>query len=139
MGVGSAAIRRPLLTPNGLRTAFTLKVILSLGAVALAWLIAPFAWHVLNNPATGNLIRIGSLSFLASTVGFVPTVLLTREMKYRTLAIPGIASAVVQCVLAVTLALHGWSYWAVIRRFTLEHLAFHTLLFIRWLEHVHSP
>ncbi len=114
MGVGSAAIRRPQLGPNSLQTAFTLKIILSILAVVLAWSIAPFARHFLNHPATGNLVRIGALSFLATMVGFVPNAVLTREMKYRTLVIPGIASATAQCAIAVTLILLGWSYWAVI-------------------------
>lgn len=114
MGVGSAAIRRPQLSPNSLQTAFSLKLILSIVAVVLAWLIAPFARHFLNHPATSNLVRIGALSFLASTVGFASNVVLTREIKYGALVLPGIASAAVQCVLAVTLVLLGWSYWAVI-------------------------
>ncbi len=114
MGLGNALIRRPALNPNSLQTAFTLKIILSVCALVLAWLIAPFARHLFNHPATSNLIRIGALSFLVSTVGFVPQALLTREMNYRALMIPGVASAVAQCILAVTLVLHGWSYWAVI-------------------------
>jgi teichuronic acid exporter len=114
MGVGSAIIRRPQLSQNNLQAGFSLKIILSFGAFVLAWLIAPFACHLFNHPATTNLIRLGALSFLASTVGFVPQVLLTREMKYRALVIPGIASAAVQAMLSITLVLHGWSYWAVI-------------------------
>ena len=42
-GVGSAAIRRPTLDQHSLRTAFTLKIILSCGAFVAAFLIAPFA------------------------------------------------------------------------------------------------
>jgi O-antigen/teichoic acid export membrane protein len=114
MGLGNAVIRRPVLHPNSIQTAFTLKIILSFGAFVLAWLFAPFARHLFQHPATSNLIRIGALSFLVSTVGFAPQALLTREMNYRTLVIPGVAGAVAQCILAVTLVLHGWSYWAVI-------------------------
>jgi O-antigen/teichoic acid export membrane protein len=114
MGLGSAVIRRPALSPNSLQTAFSLKIILSSSAFVVAWLIAPLARHLFNHPATSDLIRIGALSFLASTIGFVPQTLLTREMNYRALVIPGVASAVAQCILAVTLVLHGWSYWAVI-------------------------
>ncbi len=70
MGLGNAVIRRPVLQPNSLQTAFTLKIILSVSAFVLAWLIAPLARHLFNHPATSNLIRIGALSFLVSTVGF---------------------------------------------------------------------
>ena len=114
MGVGSAVIRRPVLHLHNLQTAFTLKIILSSGAFVVALLIAPFARHLFDHPATGNVIRILALNFLVSTIGFLPLVMLTREMNYRALVIPGVASAAVQCVLAVTLVLHGWSYWAVI-------------------------
>jgi len=112
--VGSAVIRRPMLHQHSLQTAFTLKIILSAGAFLVALLIAPFARHLFDHPATSNVIRILALNFLVGTIGFLPLVILTREMNYRALMIPGVASAAVQCILAVTLVLHGWSYWAVI-------------------------
>src|ERR1700687_3321061 len=43
VGVGSAAIRRPSLDQSSLRTAFTLKIILSCGAFIAVFLVAPFA------------------------------------------------------------------------------------------------
>ncbi|MGB9067706.1 MAG: lipopolysaccharide biosynthesis protein [Candidatus Acidiferrales bacterium] len=114
VGVASAAIRRPTLDRRSLRTAFTLKIVLSSGAFAVALLIAPFAHHFFEHPATGNVIRILALNFLVSTIGFMPLVVLTREQNYRALVIPGVASAVARCILAVTLILFGWKYWAVV-------------------------
>lgn len=114
VGIGSAIIRRPTLNRDSLKTGLTLKVILSLGAFGMALLIAPFAPMVFNHPATSNLIRIAALFFLMSTIGFIPQTLLTREMNYRALVIPGLASALVQCVMTVVLILLGYSYWSVI-------------------------
>jgi O-antigen/teichoic acid export membrane protein len=114
MGVGSAVVRRPVLQTNNLHTAFTLKLTLSFGAFVVALLVAPFARHLFDHPAIGNVIRILALTFLVSTVGFVPQILLIREMNYRALVIPGVTGAVVQCVLAVTLVLCGYRYWAVV-------------------------
>jgi PST family polysaccharide transporter len=114
VGVGNAAIRRPTLDQHSLQTAFTLKIILSCGAFTVAFLIAPFAHHFLNHPATGNVIRILAFDFLVSTIGFMSMVKLTREQNYRALVIPGVASAVARCILAVTLILCGWRYWAVV-------------------------
>jgi lipopolysaccharide exporter len=112
-GVGNAAIRRPQLEQRTLETAFTLKVILGTGAFGTALLIAPFAWHFCDHPAAGNLTRFLALNFFISTIGFLPLVQLTREMNYRALVVPGIINAVVRCVLAVSLILCGWSFWAV--------------------------
>ena len=114
VGVGSAAIRRPTLDQHSLRTAFTLKIILSSAAFVAAFLIAPFAHHFFQHPATGNVIRVLAFDFLISTIGFMSLVTLTREQNYRAMLIPGIAGTVVRCILVVTLILCGWKYWAVI-------------------------
>jgi O-antigen/teichoic acid export membrane protein len=114
VGVGNAAIRRPTLDDRALQTAFTLKLILSFGAFGAAFLIAPFAHHFFNHPATGNVIRVLALDFLVTTIGFMSLVTLTREQNYRALMIPGLASALARGILAVTLILFGWKYWAVV-------------------------
>jgi O-antigen/teichoic acid export membrane protein len=114
VGVGSAAIRRLTLDQRGLQTAFTLKIILSSAAFVVALLIAPFAHHFFEHPATGNVIRVLALDFLVTTIGFMSLVTLTREQNYRALVIPGVASAIARCILAVILILSGWKYWAVV-------------------------
>ncbi len=114
LGVASAAIRQPTLDQQSLRTAFTLKIILSSGAYIAALLIAPFAHRFFAHPATGNVIRVLALDFLVSTIGFMSVVTLMREQNYRALVIPGVASSVTRTILAVTLILYGWRYWAVV-------------------------
>jgi O-antigen/teichoic acid export membrane protein len=114
MGVLKAVVRRPVLPPRSLQTAFTLKIMLSSVAFIVALLIAPFARYFFDHPAISSVTRILALNFLLSAIGFLSLVTLTREMNYRALVIPGMVSAVVQCILAVALVLHGWSYWAVI-------------------------
>jgi lipopolysaccharide exporter len=114
VGVGSAAIRRPSLDQSSLRTAFTLKIILSCGAFVAAFLIAPFAHLFFEHPATGNVIRVLAFDFLVSTIGFMSLVTLTREQNFRSLVIPGVAGAVARCILTVALILCGWKYWAVV-------------------------
>jgi O-antigen/teichoic acid export membrane protein len=114
VGVGSAAIRRPTLDQHSLRTAFTLKIILSCGAFVAAFLIAPFAHNFFEHPATANVIRFLALDFLVTTIGFMPLVALTREQNFRALIIPGVASAVARCALTIALILFGWKYWAVV-------------------------
>jgi lipopolysaccharide exporter len=114
MGLGNAVIRRKELNQHSLQTALTLKLILSLAAFGAALLVAPFARHIFDHPETGNVIRVLALNFLVSTIGFIPQVMLTREMNFRALVVPGIAGAAIQCILAVALVTHGWSYWAVV-------------------------
>jgi O-antigen/teichoic acid export membrane protein len=114
MGVANAVICSPRVSDRSLSTAFTLKLILGAGAFVAAYFIAPFAHHFLEHPQTANVIRLLALNFLVSTIGFLSTTTLTREMNYRALVVPGVVSAIVRCTLVVALILHGWKYWAII-------------------------
>ena len=114
VGVGAAAIRRPTLDQLGLRTAYTLKIILSTLAFLAAFLIAPFAHHFFQHPATANVIRVLAFDFLTSTIGFMSLVMLIREQNYRAMLVPATVSTLVRSILAITLILFGWKYWAVI-------------------------
>ena len=73
LGVANAVIRRPPFSQHNLQTALTLKILLSVGAFGAAFLIAPFARHFFDHPATANVIRVLALTFLVSTAGFLPT------------------------------------------------------------------
>lgn len=114
MGVASAVIRRPVLEPKNLNTALTLKILLSIAAFIGALVIAPFTHHFFNHPAIGNVVRILSLNFLISVIGFLPNAVLSREINYKALVIPGSIAAAVQCIVTVSLVLHGWRYWAIV-------------------------
>lgn len=114
MGVGSAVISHADVDEQKLSTAFTLKVILSAGAYIAAYFLAPFAHHFFEHPQTANVIRLLALNFLISTIGFLSLTMLTREMNYRALVIPGVVGAIVRCALVVALIWQGWKYWAII-------------------------
>lgn len=114
MGLLRAAIRRPSIQARSLETAFTLKALLSFSVFGLALSVAPLSRHFLDHPATANVIRILSINFLVTTIGFGSRVVLTREMNYRALMVPSAVAAVAQAAAVIVLILRGWSYWAVV-------------------------
>jgi O-antigen/teichoic acid export membrane protein len=114
LGVGSAAIRCPSLDENSLQTAFTLKLILGIGAFAAVYLVAPFAHHFFEHPATDDIMRVLAFYFLVNSIGFMPWVTLTREQNFRSLLVPGVVNTVVRAIIAIPLVLSGWTYWAVV-------------------------
>ena len=114
MGLVNAAVQRSEFNQRASGTALTLKILLSVAAFLGAFLIAPLSHYFFAHPATGNVIRLLAFNFLLSSIGFVPQIMLTREMNFRSLMVPGIASAVVQSGLAIALVLHGWSFWSII-------------------------
>ena len=114
MGIGTAVIRSPQVDKSKLSTALTLKIILSTLAFVAALSIAPFAHLLFEHPQTANVIRLLSLNFLISTIGFLSLTTLTREMNYRALVVPGVVGTIIRCILVVVLIRHGWRYWAII-------------------------
>lgn len=112
-GVGSAAIRKPKMDQHTLETAFTLKIVLGAGAFGTAMLVAPFVYLFCDHPAAANVTRFLALNFFVSTIGFLPQVVLTREMNFKALVVPGVINAVVRATLAITLIFCGWKFWAV--------------------------
>jgi len=113
-GVGNAAIRRPQLERKNLETVFSLKVFLGAGAFAAAFLVAPFVRHFCDHPAVANVTRFLALKFIISTIGFLPSIQLTRELNFRAQLVPSIINATVRCCLVITLILCGWKFWAVV-------------------------
>ncbi|PWT70883.1 MAG: hypothetical protein C5B60_11625 [Chloroflexi bacterium] len=114
LGLERAAVRSPSLTQKSLRTAFTLKLILGVGAFLAVYVIAPFAPHIFQHPATGDVMRVLAFNFLLITIAFMPTVTLTREQNFRLLVIPGILCGVARSIFAIVLVLSGWTYWSVV-------------------------
>jgi O-antigen/teichoic acid export membrane protein len=114
VGTFNGAIRRPTMDRKSLTTAFTLKLILSLGAFAACFAIAPFAHLFLEHPATGNVVRVLAFNFLITTIGFMPQVELTREQNFKALMIPGIVDIVTRTIVTLILIKIGWKYWAVV-------------------------
>jgi lipopolysaccharide exporter len=59
-------------------------------------------------------MRILSLGFVIGIFGFIPSLLLLRELDFRQWVIATLAAAIVRTVLACALALHGYGYWSLV-------------------------
>jgi lipopolysaccharide exporter len=114
LGVGSAIVQRKELDSGVLNTAFTVRVALGLVAFGVAWVIAPLAAKSFGDPAVIPVMRILSLGFVIGIFGFIPSLLLLRELDFRQWVIATLAAAIVRSVLASVLALHGYGYWSLV-------------------------
>lgn len=112
-GIGAALIQRPRLTPEHIRCAFTLTVLLSIVVWIVVALSAPAVAAVLRLPALTPLMRVASLTFVVRSLT-VGDFLLARRMQFRALATIELTSYVGYAVVAVTLAARGWNAWALV-------------------------
>jgi len=114
LGVTDAVIQRSKLDELGLYTGYTTKFVLGIVVFTVMFLLAPLTTLFFDNSAIENVIRVLSVTFIITTVGFLPVCLLTRELNYKKLIIPQLSAAVVYSGLSVILALMGFNYWSIV-------------------------
>ena len=85
------------------------------GAVSLAlFSAAPLFAEFYAEPRLVTALRIASLGILASSFAAVSMSVLRRDMDFRALAFINVGGIIVNLLVAVGLALAGWSYLALV-------------------------
>ena len=107
-GVGTCIIQERELTPQFVRTAFTVIAILSaLLAGGLAVAAAPIA-NFYGEPLLAPMLRVATISFLLAPFSNPLLALMRRDMAFDKVARIGIAAALLNSVVTVSLALLGF-------------------------------
>jgi len=115
MGVGSALVQRPGLTEHTVLTARTMVV----GAAVILCIAAEFAAPLVGGwfrlPEVTDAVRVLVPVCVIQAITFAPNALLTRRLRARDLSLIDLCSGIVsQGLVAIPLALMGWSYWALV-------------------------
>jgi len=113
-GFGEALIARKEITKQSCHTVFwttaAIKIILCLIICCLAGTLANF---YKNQELVKPIIFIG-VGLIFSIGNIVPANLLYREMRFFELNVVNFLTAVISVVIAIFLAIKGFSYWAII-------------------------
>lgn len=114
IGIGPAIIQNKDLKRSEIQSIFGFSLYLSLGLGVLFFFLGyPISW-IYDNPVFIPLSRILAITvfFYGSLV--VPQALLLREKNFRYVNFTTAGAAVIQGIVAVSLALSGFSYYALI-------------------------
>ena len=115
MGIGQALIQKKDLTASDVRCAFTLTAGIGILCTGLAWIIAPFARHLLDTPEIVPVVRALAISFLLTNLSLTSVSLLRRRLEFGLAAIVETASyAIGAGLLGVFLAWMNWGVWAIV-------------------------
>jgi O-antigen/teichoic acid export membrane protein len=97
-----------------LSTAFWTTMALAVGlAVALALIAVPVA-DIFDEPALVPVLRWLSVGLVLNGLVSIPTAVLKRSMRFRTLAVRGTVATLFGSLVAVSLALAGYGVWALV-------------------------
>ncbi|MGF1453589.1 MAG: lipopolysaccharide biosynthesis protein [Opitutales bacterium] len=114
-GLGDALIQAEVLTRQTERTALTLMLGLAFVMSLVIYFAAPLLAELMNVPELVEIMQVMLLTFLLSAATNPSRSLLRREMRFKRIAIAELSSfTLVNVAVSLTLALLGWSYWALI-------------------------
>jgi O-antigen/teichoic acid export membrane protein len=113
-GFGEAVIQRKQMTEVDLNTAFwvnnALGLALALTMTASAGLLA----RLFDQPELAPVLRALSLVFVLAALASIPQALLRRALRFRQIALRGVAGTIAGGVVGVGMALAGLGVWSLV-------------------------
>ncbi len=114
LGIASAIIYEPDSPDEAANVGFWLMLPAAALMITLAWFSASAIANFFHVPAAGPMLRLLSLSLLATAFSTGPDALLRRELDFRRKLRPDLAQAILKGAGSVVLALAGLGAWSLI-------------------------
>lgn len=113
-GFNAALLRMKEVDDDHANSVFMMSIGMGVAAwIALA-LSAPLIAQFFRSPATGQILPIAALSFLAVPFGTVPSALLVRDLRYKELTLISWINTLTSSISTISLAWAGWGYWSLV-------------------------
>jgi O-antigen/teichoic acid export membrane protein len=112
-GVGAYLVQERELTPEKIRTAFTIMLLLSLLLAGALHVSAGPVARFYDEPGLEAVLRLATVSFLLVPFSNPVMALLRRDMAFGWIALINVAGAITNLLVVVTLAASGFSYMSL--------------------------
>ena len=113
-GFAQALIRKAELTEKDLSTSFYYSLCVGIFLYAVLFFASPFIADFYNQPVLTPLMRVTALTFLWGPLNTPQTVLLQRNINFKTPARISIVNKIVGGVVGITAAYIGFGLWALV-------------------------
>ncbi|MBZ5623487.1 MAG: lipopolysaccharide biosynthesis protein [Acidobacteriia bacterium] len=114
LGLSTATVQRETITQQQVSNLFWINVAIS-GILAVFSLgLAPLVAWFYRDPRVAGIMLALSLTFLLTGSTVQHQALLTRQMRFRTLAVVDVTSILIGFATACVLAWFGFAYWALV-------------------------
>jgi PST family polysaccharide transporter len=114
LGLSAATIQRPEITHEQVNTLFWVNVALGILLMILTACCAPaISWFFKEQRLTGIVLG-SSVGFFASGLGVQHSALLSRQMRFKSLALADCGSMALSVAAAIVCVLAGMGYWSLV-------------------------
>ena len=114
LGLSSAAIQKKDLTTTQQSNLFWLNLAMGAALTALVAAASPLVAWFYGKPELTTVTLVLSSTFLIGSFGAQHGASLVREMQFTRQAVATISGAIIGLVIAIALALRGFSYWSLV-------------------------
>lgn len=121
-GFGSAIVQSQSLSKTDLPTIFLTNILLGLTLAAILYMSSDIIGSVYNSVEVSAVLKAMTVVYFLQSLIVVPKNYLVRIMNFELIAKIEIISTVVSGILAVFLALKGYSYWALVIRIIFQFI-----------------
>ncbi len=113
-GINAALIKRQNINNKVKASGTTLKFIISIILIIIAFIISPYWAKMYNIESVSIIIRILSLSFLLNSFIFLDRIILIRGLDFKRQMIPDMIGIIVGSSLTLIFALMGFKFWSIV-------------------------
>jgi len=113
-GFGAALIRKPNLTEEDLSTAFYYSWAVGITCYLSLFLASPLIADFFNQPVLIPLIRVTALTFLWGPLSTPQTVIMRRNLDFKTPARISVVTNIAGAIAGVSFAYMGYGLWSLV-------------------------
>ncbi len=114
LGLSTATVQRDIITQQQVSNLFWINVSVSGFLTVISFGLAPLIASFYHDPRVTGIMMVLSLTFLLTGSAVQHQALLTRQMRFRALAMIEVTSMLVGFTTACYLAKLGFAYWALV-------------------------
>jgi O-antigen/teichoic acid export membrane protein len=113
-GFNAALLRMKEVDDDHASSIFVMNIVLGATAWVILALSSPAIASFFRSPATGQILPIAALSFLAVPFGTVPSALLMRDFRYKEITLILWINTLTSSLSTISLAWLGFGYWSLV-------------------------
>lgn len=112
--MGGALLRKKTVDRLDYSTLFYYNLAVSIAIYAILYFTAPIIADFYDKAELIDVIRIISFTILIHAFRVVQRIIIFRNLKYKVYALINLLSGIISLIVAIIMALRGFSYWALV-------------------------
>lgn len=113
-GFATTLIQKKNCTESDYSTVFYFNILISIIVYCILFLCAPAIERFYNFHNLASVTKVYSFGLVITAFGMVNRVILTKELKFKKIAIVSLVSSILSAIPAIILAFDGFGYWALV-------------------------